>query len=109
MDREIYDILPEGEKNAISRRELIGITGYTDRQLRRKIAAERRAGALILSCTDNGGGYFRAEPGNAEELRRYIRSMTRRGCETFAVLSAAKAALEEMEGAAGGGGMGGGE
>jgi hypothetical protein len=106
---KIYDILPEGQKNAVPRRDLIAITGLSDRTLRSQIAAERRAGALILSCTDNGGGYFRAEPGNAEELRRYIRSMTRRGCETFAALSAAKAALEEMEGAAGGGGTGGGE
>ncbi len=106
----IYEILPEGHRNAISKRDLIALTGMSDRTLRRRIAAERRAGALILSSTESGShGYFRPEPGNAEELRRYVISMTRRGCETFAALSAARAALKEIESAAKGGGRGGGK
>ena len=44
----IYDLLPEGQQNAISRRELIALTGMSDRALRKAIADERRAGAL--SC-----------------------------------------------------------
>lgn len=94
----IYELLPEGQENAISRRELIALTGLTDRALRRKIADERRAGALILSSVESGSnGYFRPSPGNAGELRRYIASMTSRGRETFAVLKAARAALAEIE------------
>lgn len=94
----IYDLLPEGQKNALSRRELIALTGMSDRALRKAIADERRAGALILSNVEYGrSGYFRPAPGNAGELRRYIASMTSRGRKTFAVLKAAKAALAEIE------------
>lgn len=105
----IYDLLPEGHKNAISRRELIALTGMSDRVLRSKIAAERRASALILSSVEYGrSGYFRPSPGNAGELRRYIASMTSRERETFAVLKAAKAALAEIERGASGGAENGG-
>lgn len=98
MGTVIFDLLPTGEQNAISRRELMTITGYTDRQLRKQIAAERRAGALILSSPDRyNGGYFRHEVGNAAELRRFINFMSSHGRATFAVLKAARAALAEIE------------
>ena len=98
MGTMIFDLLPTGEQNAISRRELMAITGYTDRQLRKQIAAERRAGALILSSPDRyNGGYFRHEVGNVAELRRFINFMSSHGRATFAVLKAARAALAEME------------
>lgn len=94
----IYDLLQEGQENAISLRDLIVLTGMSDRALRKAIASERRAGALILSSVEYGSsGYFRPSQGNAGELRRYIASMTSRGRETFAVLKAAKAALAEIE------------
>ena len=98
MKAAIFDILPIGEQHAISRRELINITGYTDRQLRRQIAEERRAGALILSSTDSvKGGYFRPEADNAAELRRFINSISRRAKATFLVLHAARKALADLE------------
>lgn len=98
METQILNLLPTGERNAISRRELMSITGYTDRRLRKQIAAERRAGALILSSPDrNGGGYFRHEEGNAAELRRFIVFMSNHGRSTFAVLKTARKTLAEME------------
>lgn len=48
----VFDILPTGAAHAISRRELSTLTGIEDRQLRRQIAKERRAGALILSSSE---------------------------------------------------------
>ena len=106
---KIYDLLPEGESNAVPRRELVAMTGLSDRELRRKIAAERKEGALILSLTDDKrGGYFKPTPGNAGELRRFISSMGSRGTQIFCAISAAKKALAEMEEneAGGGGGNG---
>lgn len=98
MKWTIFDILPTGEQNAISRRELMNITGYTDRQLRRQIAAERRSGALILSSTDSiNGGYFRPEENSAVELRRFVNSMSSRARATFLALSAARKALAAIE------------
>lgn len=38
----IYDLLPVGSENAISRRQLMQMTGLADRQLRRRIEKERR-------------------------------------------------------------------
>lgn len=64
----IYDLLPVGAENAVSRRQLSAITGIPDRQLRRRIAEDRKAGLLILSSTaEVGGGYFR--PADTQELR----------------------------------------
>ena len=91
----IYDLLATGEENALSRRQLAALLGISDRTVRYKIAAERRQGLLILSTTEGGGGYFKAA--NREELRRFVASMTSRGRETFAAVTAARKALAEME------------
>lgn len=89
----IYDLLPVGAEYAISRRQLSAITGIPDRQLRRKIAEERKAGLLILSSTaEGGGGYYRAA--SADELRRYVRSMLSRCKEILAVIHTAEEAIE---------------
>lgn len=88
----IYDLLPVGAENAVSRRELSTLTGIENRQLRRQIAKERRAGALILSSSEINGGYYRAA--SREELQRYVRSMQSRCREILAAIRAAQEALE---------------
>lgn len=45
---KIFELLPEGQENAVSRKNLMIITGLNDRELRRAIAAERREGCLIF-------------------------------------------------------------
>ncbi len=96
----IFEMLPEGCENAISRRNLMTVLGMSDRSLRLAIAAERRAGALILSstCVD-GSGYYR--PANAEEIARFVSSMERRAKSTFAAVSEARKILKELEEKAG--------
>lgn len=94
--RAIYDLLPVGAEYAISRRQLSAITGIPDRQLRRRIAQERRAGVLILSSSESNGGYYRAA--SREELQRYVRSMQSRCKEIAAVIRAAEEALAAAEG-----------
>lgn len=92
----IYDLLPVGSENAISRRQLMQMTGLEDRKLRRRIEKERRMGALILSSSaDMGGGYFR--PANAEELRRWVAMMEAHANSISAVLHAAKVAIATGE------------
>lgn len=89
----IYDLLPVGAEYAISRRQLSAITGIPDRQLRRRIAEERRAGLLILSSTaEVGGGYFRAA--DTKELRRWVAMMQSHIAAVLAVIRAAQEALE---------------
>lgn len=87
----IYDLLPIGAENAVSRRELSALTGIEDRQLRRQIAKERRAGVLILSSSESNGGYYRAA--SREELQRYVRSMQSRSKEILTVIRTAEEAI----------------
>lgn len=96
----IFEMLPEGCENAISRRNLMTVLEMPDRSLRLAIAAERRAGALILSSTAvDGGGYYR--PANPEEIARFVSSMERRAKSTFAAVTEARKALREIEEKAG--------
>lgn len=96
MKHRIYDLLPEGQKNAISRQTLMNVLGMSDRSLRLAIAAERKAGALILSSTAvEGGGYYR--PANSDEIAQFVSSMERRAKATFAAASEARKALKEIE------------
>lgn len=92
----VYDLLPTGAEYAISRRQLIQITGLADRKLRRKIAEERKAGLLILSSAAlSGGGYYR--PSNTQELRRWVAMMTAHVNATLAVIRAAQEAIAASE------------
>lgn len=92
----IFDLLPVGSENAVSRRQLSAMTGIPDRSLRRKIAAERIAGSLILSSTaEVGGGYYR--PGNTQELRRWVAMMQSHIAAILAVIRAAQEAIAASE------------
>ena len=85
----IADFLHPGAENAVPRRDLMALTGFTDRELRLKIEAERRQGCPILS--DNVHGYFL--PGNSAERDRCIRSLRRRAVEIMETA----AAIEQAE------------
>lgn len=85
----VSDLLQQGAENAISRRDLMSLTGLSDRELRLTIETERRHGTPILS--DCIGGYFL--PGNQSELDRCVRSLRRRAKE----IEATAAAIEQAE------------
>lgn len=85
----VADLLHPGAGNAISRRELMALTGLSDRELRLMIEAERRQGIPILS--DNIHGYFL--PGDSAERDRCVRSLRRRAGE----IEATAAAIEHAE------------
>lgn len=85
----IADLLHPGAKNAISRRDLMVLTGLSDRELRLMIETERRRGIPILS--DNIHGYFL--PGDSAERDRCVRSLRRRAGE----IEATAAAIEHAE------------
>ena len=65
----VADLLLPGAENAIPRRDLMALTGCSDR--------ERRQGCPILS--DNVHGYFL--PGDKSERDRCVRSLRRRAGE----------------------------
>lgn len=81
---KIADLLRYGQANAVPLRDLAGITGLDGRVVRAMIAAERRAGAAILS--DNQTGYY--FPANEEEKARFVRSMRHRAKEILCAADA---------------------
>ncbi len=75
-------------------KELVNLTGLAEREVRRRIQAERKMGLLILS--DNQNGYFLPE--TPDDIQRFARSMSRRAAEVASIARAAEAALADMAG-----------
>ena len=73
----LLELLSSGQQNAIPRRELESLTGWSGRMVRLMIEKERRAGIPILS--DNANGYYL--PGNSAERAQFVRSMRNRAAE----------------------------
>ena len=90
----IFDLLHPGAENGIKLSELATLTNQDEREIRRRIQAERKDGKLILS--DCLHGYFL--PASEQDARRFIRSMRGRAYEIAAVARSAEAALADMAG-----------
>lgn len=87
----IADLLSPGAENAVPRRDLVALAGLPDRELRRHIEAERRAGIPILS--DNASGYFL--PSSESERDRCVRSLRARAAEIATTADAIEKAVIE--------------
>ena len=95
----IFDLLPVGERNAISTPDLLAATGCGSvRELQSRISEERAIGNLILSR--GAGGYFRPSPGieGKQEINRYVATLHARAVNTLRTLQTAKAALAVLDG-----------
>ena len=96
-DFVVIEVLQEGKENAISAKELCDRLGFNSpRDLQYQICRERKAGAVILSTCQEGGGYFL--PGNDSEVRQFIRTLENRARNTFAALRSARGLLRQQEG-----------
>lgn len=80
----IADYLGPGRSNAVPLRDLVAITKLDERDVRRRIRAERHAGVPILS--DNQTGYFL--PGDDWEREKCVRSLRHRARAILAVAAA---------------------
>ena len=101
MAKTIFEILPEGEANALKSSDLVRLIGCdSPRELRSMIAKERESGLLILSTCRNGGGYFRPSQGEAgqREIAAFIATLHSRAINTLKALKAARAALNVVDG-----------
>ena len=75
----IFALLLCGEANAMPLAYLEKLTGLDRRDIRRRIQAERQAGACI--CVNNRDGYYLAE--TESERARCVRSMQHRAVEVM--------------------------
>lgn len=87
----VSELLLHGQENAVPRRELENLTGWSGRMVRLMIEKERRSGIPILS--DNSSGYFL--PGNSAERAQFVRSMRNRAAE---ILKTAQAVEDSGKG-----------
>jgi len=89
----IIDYIPKGKDNAITREELVKLTGFTDRIIREQISQARRDTAIINN--QDGRGYYK--PSDREEIERYIKQESSRAKSIFWCLRGAKKALKEVQ------------
>ncbi len=94
----IEEFLLEGKRNAIASQRLADLVGCKSvRELQEVIAAERAAGAVILSTCQNGGGYYLPCVGDKKEVMDFIRTLQSRAENTLCALDSAKAYLKQLE------------
>jgi len=92
----VMEALRVGKENAVSAQELCTYLKFDSiRELQKEISRERKAGAVILSTCQEGGGYFL--PGNDREVRQFIKTLENRAKNTFAVLRSARGLLRQQE------------
>lgn len=92
----VKEALDYGQENAIGSKDLADLLRFDSiRELQKEIARERKAGAVILSTCEYGGGYFL--PADSKEVKRFIRTLENRAKNTFAALQSARTFLGEQE------------
>ena len=93
--RPVLDFIPVGPENAVTGRQLSRLMGLSGREIRRRIAVERAAGAIIL--TDGAGGYFQptdnGQRGRAE-VAAWLDRLEARGVSTLMAGNSARAWLK---------------
>lgn len=80
----MYNDIPKGRKNAISRQELAARWGVSDREVRRRVQELRCTDFYdnyIIISTSSGRGYYKTD--DREEIRRYKNEIMRRATNTF--------------------------
>ena len=92
----VAELLPTGKENAVKSQKLADLIGCKSiRELQLIISEERTRGGVILSTSQNGGGYFLPE--NEMEVREFVQTLQNRGKHTLAALESAKAYLKKCE------------
>lgn len=96
IERMIIEFLKKGKQNAIPSKQLAKIASCSSvRELQALVSRERQQGAVILSTSRNGGGYYL--PSDADEVREFIRTLDARARHTFLALRSARKYLRELE------------
>lgn len=85
----LLDYIPTGAENAIPAKHLCELSGFSNvRAMQREIHHLREQGNIILSSTENQGGYYL--PASPHEIARFVRSMQSRIREIKKAMRAAE-------------------
>lgn len=93
MDISMY--IPHGKENAISRKALQDLTGFTDRENRALIERARMNGIPILSSSACSGYWISDEP---SEINAFRREQANRAKKLMRMISALDSKIAELEG-----------
>lgn len=93
MSGLINDLLPYGERNAVSRLALAELTGLDERLVRKRINALRLSGVPIIS---GNAGFWLSD--NPQELASFARSMNHRAREIARVADAIERTADRLRG-----------
>ena len=92
----VIEFLKAGKDNAIPSKQLVKMVSCGSvRELQALISQERQQGAVILSTSRNGGGYYL--PSDADEVREFVRTLDARARHTFLALRSARKYLRDLE------------
>ena len=92
----INELLVKGKENKRTMAELISLLGVTRREFQDILRAERRDGHLIMSCKENGGGYW-LWGGDYAELERYYNMQRTGAIDILETLKPVKEQLRQHE------------
>lgn len=90
----ISRFLAAGQENGLHLRDLVRLTGCTEREVRQQIHLERRQHVPI--CSNNKSGYYL--PSTPQEQAYCVRSLRHRAGEILAAARAIEGDITEIEG-----------
>lgn len=94
----MYEDIPIGKENAITRKELATKWGVSDRLARlfiAKLRAEDNGDGYVIVAFSSRKGYYRTS--DIKEIRRFEREMCKRARNTFAPLKKARRVIRDRE------------
>ena len=90
----IVDYIPHGQKNAITRSELVKITRQSDRVVREMICQARRETPILN--TQNGEGYFIPLSTEKQLVERWLKQESKRAKSIFWSAKSAKEFIKRV-------------
>ena len=97
---KIFDVLPQGEENALPGCEIDRLLGITPRERRAQASRELAQGLLVLYTSEPPGGYFRPDSGEKgrAEIKRFREREAARARAINEKVKAADAILKQCDG-----------
>ena len=97
---KIFDILPQGEENAIPGSEIDHLLGITPRERRAQASRELAQGLMTLYTSEPPRGYFRPSDGKKgrAEIKRFREREAARARAITEKVRAADAVLKQCDG-----------
>lgn len=89
----IIDYIPYGKDKAVTREQLMMLTGYPDRAVREAISQARRETPILNN--QDGTGYYRPTDDEKPLVERFVRQEERRAKSIFYSLKAARDFVKE--------------